>query len=125
MSKKLLAIVVAVFMANLVCISSVNAQKKALSGDEVKAKIAKLGTGPKAVVRVTLQDKTKVQGWVSAVTDDHFTVTDEKSGAGTTIAYADVREVKSLRPSKGALIAGVSGGVALVVVIFLFAGAKH
>jgi hypothetical protein len=125
MCKKALAIIMTVFIINLVCVSSVRAQKKEISADEAKAEIAKLGTGPKAVVRVTLKDNKKVQGWLSFAGEDHFTLTGEKSGALTDIKYSDVTRVKSLRPSKGALVAGVAGGLALVGVIFLFAGAKH
>jgi hypothetical protein len=125
MYKKALAIIMTGFIINLVCVSSVRAQKKDLSTDEAKAEIAKFGTGPKAIVRVTLKDNKKVQGWLSFAGEDHFTLTGEKSGALTDIKYSDVTRVKSLRPSKGALVAGVAGGLALAVVIFLFAGAKH
>jgi len=110
---------------NVVFAPWAKAQTRAASPEEVKAKVAKLGTGPKAVVRVALRDGKKVQGWLSSAAEDGFAVADEKSGAVTTIAYADVAGVKSLKPSKGALIAGVVGGLALVVVIFLFAGAKR
>jgi hypothetical protein len=125
MCNKVFAIFVAVLTVNLVCVSSANAQKKDLSVDEAKATIAKLGTGPKAAVRVTLKDNKKIQGWLSSADEEHFTVTAEKSGASTDIKYSDVRQVKSLRPSKSlvALVAvAVVGGAALV---FLFAGAKH
>ncbi len=125
MRKKALAIIMTVFTINLVCVSSVMAQKELISADEAKAEIAKLGTGPKAVVRVTLKDDKKAQGWLSFAGEDHFTLTGEKSGALTDIKYSDVTRVKSLRPSKGALVAGVAGGLALAVVIFLFAGAKR
>ncbi len=125
MFKRLLALVVAVLSANLVSVSSGIAQKKDLSPEEARAQISNLGTGPKALVRVTLRDGKKVQGWLSSVAGDHFTVTNEKSGAATSIAFEDIRAVKSLRPSKGAVIAAVAGGLALVAVIFLFAGAKH
>jgi hypothetical protein len=77
------------------------------------------------VVRVTLKDNKKVQGWLSSAGEDHFTVTGEKSGALTDIKYSEVKQIKSLKPSKSALVAGVVGGLALAAVIFLFAGAKH
>ncbi|HJP91179.1 MAG TPA: hypothetical protein VJ875_04435 [Pyrinomonadaceae bacterium] len=125
MLKRLFALVIAVLIVNLAVVSSGNAQSKDLSPEEARAQVAKLGTGPKAVVRVTLRDGKKIQGWLSGVADDHFTVTGEKSGSITSIAYADVKEVKSLKPSRGMLAAGIVGGLALVVVIFLFVGAKH
>jgi hypothetical protein len=125
MCQKALVIIIAALTFNLGCTSSTLAQKKGLSADEAKAEIAKLGTGPKAVIRVTLKDDKKVQGWLSFAGEDHFTLTDEKSGALSDIKYSDVARVKSLRPSKGALVAGVAGGLTLAVVIFLFAGAKQ
>jgi len=125
MLKRLLALVVGVFSLNLIVVSPGNAQTKDLSPEQARAQVAKLGTGPKALVRVTLRDGKKVQGWLSSVADDHFTVTNEKNGATTSIAYADVRAVKSLKPSRGMLAAGIVGGLALVVVIALFAGGRH
>ena len=121
---RLLATAVAVLMVNLVLVSSSNAQKKDLSREEAKTQISTLGTGPKALVRVTLRDKKKVQGWISLVADDQFTVTD-KTGTTTSITYAEVSTLKSLKPSKGltAAVAVVAIGVAALV--FLFAGAKH
>jgi glucose-6-phosphate dehydrogenase assembly protein OpcA len=125
MRKKLLAAIVAAFIANLVCLTPVRAQKGSLSADEVRAQIAKLGTGPKAVVRVTLADKRKAQGWVSAVAEDHFTLTDEKSGAATTITYSEVKQVKSLKPSKGLIAVVAVAVVGAAALVFLFAGSKH
>ena len=122
MCKKAIAIIIAALTLNLVCVSSVRAQKKEFSADEAKAEIAKLGTGPKAIVRITLKDNKKMQGWLSFAGEDHFTLTSEKSGALTDIKYSDVARVKSLKPSKGAVVAGVVGGLALGVLIFLFAG---
>jgi nitrogenase subunit NifH len=115
----------AVLTVTAVSPPSLEAQTKAASLEEVKARVAKLGTGPKAVVRVTLRDGKKVKGWLSSVAEDDFAVADEKSGAVTTIAYADVAEVKSLKPPKGAVIATVVAGLAATVAIFLFAGAKR
>jgi hypothetical protein len=125
MCKKALAIVIAVLTFNFVCASWATAQTKVLSADEAKAEIAKLGTGPKAIVRVTLTDGRKVRGWLSLAAEDHFAVSNEKSGALTDIKYSEVAGVKSLRPTKGAMVAAVAGVFAVAAVIFLFAGAKH
>lgn len=125
MFKKLLLVGIGGLMANLICVHPVNAQKAALSVDEVKTKIVKLGTGPKAVVRVTLVDGKKIQGWVSSLADDRFTVTDEKSGAVTTIAYSEVKQVKSLRPSKGLTAVVAVAVVGAAALVFLLAGAKR
>jgi lipoprotein-anchoring transpeptidase ErfK/SrfK len=125
MYKKLVLVAIAALVANLIFVHSVSAQKTALSVDRVKAKIVKLGTGPKAVVRVTLVDGKKIQGWVSSQADDRFTLTDEKSGVATTLAYSDVKEVKSLKPSKGLVAAVAVAVVGAAALVFLFAGSKR
>ena len=123
--QKIIPTVITILAITLVSVPLARAQNRNLPTDDVKTRISKLGTGPKAVVRVILKDQKKVQGWLSFAGDDHFTVTAEKSGAVTDIKYSDVSSVKSLKPSRGAVIAAVAGGLGLAVVIFLFAGAKH
>lgn len=125
MCRKILSTVVAILAVNLLCNPLVRAQSRNLSTDEVRAQISKLGTGPKALVRITLKDKRKMQGWLSLVADDHFSVTDGKSGRVTEIKYADVAGIKNLKPSHGAIIIGAVAVISLAAVIFLFAGAKH
>jgi hypothetical protein len=125
MYKKLLAISIIALILNFFCVSSATAQSKELTVDEAKAAVAKLGTGPKAMVRVTLKDKKRVQGWLSSAGEDHFTVTNEKSGTLTDINYSEMTEVKSLKPSKSLIAVGAVAVVGTAVLIFLFAGAKH
>ena len=125
MCRKIISTVITIVILNLVCFSEVLAQRTGSSPDEVRTQISRLGTGPKAVVRITLNDKRKMQGWLSLVADDHFSLTDEKTGSVNEIRYADVSSVKSLKPSKGAVAAGIVAGIAVAAVIFLFAGAKH
>ena len=125
MCRKIIPTVVAMLTLSLVGVPPVPAQETSPSVDEAKAQISKLGTGPKSIVRITLKDKTKVQGWLSLVADDHFLVTNEKTGSPTEIKYGDVARIKSLKPSKGAIAAGIVAGVGVAAVIFLFAGAKH
>ena len=125
MCRKIISTVITIVILNLVCFSGVLAQRTGLSPDEVKTQISKLGTGPKAVVRITLNDKRKMQGWLSLVADDHFSLTDEQTGSVNEIRYADVFSVKSLKPSKSAIAVAAVAGIATAALIFLFAGAKH
>jgi len=125
MCRKIISTVITIVILNLVCFSGVLAQRTGLSPDEVKTQISKLGTGPKAVVRITLNDKRKMQGWLSLVADDHFSLTDEKTGSVNEIRYADVSSVKSLKPSKSAIAVGTAAVITTAALIFLFAGAKH
>ena len=84
----------------------------------MKAAVLKLGTGAAARVRVTLRDKTKLEGYVSGVGDDSFAVTNVKTGAVTTVAYPQVKTVKGNNLSTGAKIA-IGAGVAAAVVLLI------
>jgi hypothetical protein len=61
---------------------------------KVKAKVQELGVGSNSRVEVKLKDQTKLKGYISAIADDSFTLTDSKSGATQKVSYADVSEVK-------------------------------
>lgn len=81
----------------------------------MKASIAKLGVGEDVRITVKLKDKTKLSGYLSQVKDDSFVVNDLKTGAPTTVAYAQVTKVQGHNLSSGAKIAIVVGGVALII----------
>ena len=84
--------------------------------EKIKMKVAKLGTGEKAKAKVKLRSGEKVKGYVSSAGENDFTITDKKSGKATTIAYADVDEVKKPGLSQGTKIA-------LIVVVAVVATA--
>ncbi|HKE59774.1 MAG TPA: hypothetical protein VKB46_23850 [Pyrinomonadaceae bacterium] len=73
-----------------------------------------LGVNPDKRVEVKLRDKTKLKGYITAVAQDSFTLTDAQSGVSKTVAYADVSEIK--KASKGwstkawLILAGVGVG---------------
>ena len=87
--------------------------------DKVRAKVIKLGEGRNARVEVKLRDNTKLKGYLSKTEQDSFTVTDSKTGASRTLAYADVQELKT--PGSGTsrrtwLIVGASVAAAVIIV---------
>jgi hypothetical protein len=125
MCRKIISTVIAILTVNLVCSSEAFAQTRTLTADEAKVQISRLGTGPKVVVRVTLKDKRKMQGWLSLTADDHFSLTEEKTGNVTDVNYADVAAIKNLKPSKGLIAIGAVVGIGTAAAIFFFAGAKH
>lgn len=88
----------------------VQAQEAARAASAVRAAIGKLGVGSKARVEVRLRDGIKLKGSVSSIGEDAFTITDSKTGASRTVAYADAARVKE--PGRGfwarALIIGVA-----------------
>jgi hypothetical protein len=59
---------------------------------KARAKVESMGNS--ARVEVRLRDKTKVKGYLSAITADSFTVSDSKTGTTTTVSYSEVDEVK-------------------------------
>ena len=90
--------------------------------EEVKASVAKRGTGRKAKVTVKLKDRTKLKGYISSASSDSFTLSDSETGQARTLAYSDVAEVKkqgglSLAAKIGIGVGITVGVLALVVAI--------
>lgn len=91
-------------------------QDEAKALERVKAKIAKLGVGERARAQIKLRNGQKIKGYVSSAGSDDFAFTERDSGKTTTVAYADVVEVKKAGGlSKGAKIAIVAGASAVVL----------
>ena len=85
---------------------------------KIKAKIAKRGVGEKARVEIKLRNGKTIKGYASSAGQDDFRLTDRKTGQTTTVAYADVVDVKKPGLSnltKIAIFAGI--GVAVVITI--------
>ncbi len=101
MIKKFVSLILAVLLLNAgmgTVYAKPNTEKEARYAEKVKQAIAKLGTGETALVKIKLRDKTKLEGFVSAVGDDSFGVTDIKTGVATTVAYPQVKKVKGKQP---------------------------
>lgn len=95
-----------------------NANKEAERAEKVRARLARLGTGKDARVRLELLDKTKLEGYLSEVGADTFKVTDS-NGKTTTVAYTQVGKAHGNNLSTGKKIAIAAGiGVAVIVTIF-------
>ena len=124
MFKKLTSISLIVLLINLVGVTPAYAvskeEKQARFAEKVKANVLKLGTGEATRVKVKLRDKTKVEGYISAVDGESFTVTDMKTGTATTIAYPQVKSVKGNNLSTGAKIAIGVGIAATIIFIILW-----
>jgi hypothetical protein len=91
--------------------------------EEIKAKIAKLGTGKKAKAQIKLRTGEKIKGFVDSAGPDSFAFTERESKQTKTIAYADVVEVKKAGGlSTGAKIAiGLGIGAAVLAVLVIHA----
>jgi hypothetical protein len=101
-----LALTVALFQVSVMPVFGIpQAEQEARQLAKVKADIAKRGVGEKAKVRIKLQNKTELKGYISQVGEDSFALTDSKTGQKTTVAYLDIQDVKGAGLSKGAKIA--------------------
>lgn len=90
-------------------------QDDAKALERIRAKIAKLGVGEKARAQIKLRNGVKIKGFVSSVGTDDFAFTERDSGKTTTVAYADVVEVKKpgglSKSTKILIVAGIGAGV--------------
>lgn len=98
--------------------SAAESSKRAMLASKVKAGVARLGTGASSRVRVVLYDKTSYDGYISEIGEDHFVVTDAKTGATAPIDYREVKGIKGNNLSAGAKI-GI--GVAIVAAVGIVA----
>ena len=122
MYRRILAVALVALLVNTVALratyAATEAEKQARFAGKVKAAVLKLGTGEAARVRVTLRDKSKLEGYVSGAGEDSFAVTDFKSGATTTVPYPQVKGVRGNNLSTGAKIAigvGIGAGIVLLI----------
>jgi hypothetical protein len=95
-------------------------EKQARFAEKIKANVLKLGTGESTRVKVKLRDQGKLEGYLSDVGTETFTVTDRKTGVATTVAYPQVKSVQGNNLSTGAKIAIGVGIAATVIFIILW-----
>ena len=105
--------------AALPAFAATNAEKDARRTEKVRTQLSKLGTGKDAQVRVELQDKTRLEGYLSEAGSDSFTVTD-RGGKSTTVPYPQVRKAQGNNLSTGTKIAIGAGIGAAVVLLILY-----
>ena len=122
MSKRLLSLVligsIIMVAGGTSALAAEASAKEAASTEEVKAAIAKLGTGPSAQVKITLHDKNKLEGYIKEANEDHFVLVNEKTEASTEIAYPQVKQVKGHNLSTGAKVA-IGVGIAFVILLIV------
>jgi hypothetical protein len=103
-------------------------QKPALTIEQVKIKVAKIGTGDKARATITTKDGLKTEGYISRVGDDDFVIRNRKTDAPTTIRYADVAKVDRHTGGHSTarnILIGVGIGSAVVVIAIVAAIARN
>ena len=119
MLKKLLSLILVCGLLNL---GSYAAAKDAEFEAKVKAEVAKLGTGQHSIVKIKLRDKTEVKDYISEITDNDFSVVNEKTGALTKVTYPHVKQIRGRNNLNGKsilLTAVIIGVIALVAALSL------
>jgi len=100
--------------------------QKRISAEEVKIKVARLGTGAKAKATVWTSNGTKVKGYVSQAGDNDFVMRDRKTDAATTINYSDVVKFDRNKGHSTAKWVGLGAGVGVgAFVLILLATIAH
>ena len=91
--------------------------------EKARKNVAKLGVGSKAKATITLNDGSKVKGYVYSAGNDDFVIRDKKTDAATTIRYADVKNVDDERGHRNAKLAVLFVGIGAAVAIAAVFGA--
>ena len=89
--------------------------------EKVKADVAKRGTGNKALVRVRLQDGSKLKGYINQAGEDSFTLIDSKTGLTRTLAYTEVASVEKQGGLSLISKIGIGLGIAVGVLALAYA----
>jgi len=101
----------------LLPIAQVAAGQRINNFDHVKKSVARLGVGSKAKATVTLNDGSKVKGYIYISADDDFVIRDRKTDALTTIRYADVKSVADNRGHHNAKLVLILVGIGAAVTV--------
>jgi len=91
--------------------------------EKVKKNVARLGVGSKAKATITLNDGSKVKGYVYSAGDDDFVIRNRDTDAPTTVRYADVKNVDDNRGHRNAKLAALFVGIGAAITIAAVFGA--
>lgn len=124
MFKKVLSLTLIALLINLFAVTPVRAGAKVVEQtrnvEKVKENIRKLGLGEAARVELKLWDKRKLKGYIREAGEDNFIVADAKTGAPTTVSYAEVKQVKGSNHLTAAKVGlTIAKGVAIVGAVAL------
>jgi hypothetical protein len=120
MFKKLCSVILSALLLQAAAIpafAATSAEKEAKRAEKVRTQLAKLGTGKDARIKLTLRDKTKLEGFVSEAGASTFAVTD-RTGKTTSVEYSQVSKAQGHNLATGDKIAiGVLIGVGVTLLI--------
>ena len=91
--------------------------------EKAKKNVAKLGVGSKARATITLNDGSKVKGYVYSAGEEDFVMRDHKTDAPTTIKYAEVKSINDDRGHRYAKMAVLFVGIGAAITLAAVFGA--
>jgi len=100
-----------------------NTDRAASKIEKVKRSVAKVGVGSKARATITLNDGSKLKGYVYSAGEEDFVIRDRKTDAPTTIKYADVKSVDDDQGHRYAKMAVIFVGIGAAVTLAAIFGA--
>ena len=93
--------------------------------DKVRSEVTRRISDKKERVTVKLQNGNEVKGSLVQAGDDTFTVTDQKTGKQTSIAYSEVARVNGRGLSKWTKIGIVVGAGVVVIAVVAAVSLSH
>ncbi len=121
--KRILASLLAALLLNI-CVPSVRAQQQPNREEKHIKKIKKEVAfqkrwNPEDPITVSLQDGSKVKGYIAEVFDDHFMLTDRRGRQPISVDYAQVKETKTGFGRNSKIALGIGGAVLGIMAICL------
>ena len=124
LKKRLSLLLAALLVVNLAAwpvLAETQASKQDQAVEKVKARVAKLGVGEKALVTVKLKNGVELKGYIYRTGQDDFVIRDGKTQTDTSVAYRDVARIDSNRGHShaNAIALGTVAGVGAALAILL------
>lgn len=118
MLKKTLVSLLILMVANLAlapaALGANVSDKKREFVEKLKANIESQGVGEQSKIKLTLTNGTKIEGYISEISETGFTVVSKKDGKNITVAYPQVKQAKGNNWSAKNVI-----GIAILTGIFV------
>jgi len=118
---KIIVVVLTILVVNLGVFGSIGTNERTNDLAKIKREVAKIGTGPDAKIDVKLKDGTKLKGYVSEIGNEHFIITDLKTGKETSVPYPQVKTAKAHR---GWILFAAGAAAVIIIGIVVAKGSK-
>jgi uncharacterized protein (DUF58 family) len=92
-------------------LAATRAEAQAQSTEQVKAKVAQLGTGQKARATVRLKNGTKLKGYIEQSGEQEFVLRDKETGSSVRVLYTDVEKVEERKGHSTAKWVGIGAAI--------------